>query len=46
MKFVLGVAHSNDLLYLFPNSEGPLKGVDRKVAQTVVKMWAAFAATG
>ncbi|XP_054284421.1 glutactin-like [Macrosteles quadrilineatus] len=41
-----GVAHSNDLLYLFPNTDGNLTGTDRKVAQTIVQLWTSFAADG
>ncbi|XP_046687175.1 juvenile hormone esterase-like, partial [Homalodisca vitripennis] len=41
-----GVAHSNDLLYLFPNTEGSLNSADREVAKTVVELWTSFASNG
>ncbi|XP_075211345.1 carboxylesterase 4A-like [Lycorma delicatula] len=41
-----GVAHSDDLIYLFPDSKGNLSNDEAEIAKTVVKLWTSFARTG
>ncbi|XP_039281301.1 esterase E4 isoform X2 [Nilaparvata lugens] len=41
-----GVAHSDDLIYLFPHPKGELKPHEVEVAKTVVKIWTSFAIDG
>lgn len=41
-----GVAHSNDLLYLFPTTDGPLNTADKAVARTMMELWTNFAIHG
>ncbi|RZF46069.1 hypothetical protein LSTR_LSTR004782 [Laodelphax striatellus] len=41
-----GVAHSDDLLYLFPHTKGELYPHEVEVAKTVVGLWTSFAKDG
>ncbi|BES88792.1 alpha/beta hydrolase fold [Nesidiocoris tenuis] len=41
-----GVAHSDDLVYLFPDDKGNLTLQERAMAKTMVEMWTNFAITG
>ncbi|XP_063236892.1 carboxylesterase 4A-like [Bacillus rossius redtenbacheri] len=41
-----GVAHSDDLIYLFPHDDKNLSGPELAVARTMVQLWTNFAATG
>nr|CAD7196778.1 unnamed protein product [Timema douglasi] len=41
-----GVAHSDDLIYLFPHHDKNLSDAELAVANTMVDLWTNFAATG
>jgi Carboxylesterase. len=41
--FNAGVSHSDDLIYLFPESEPDLNSQDKRIAQIMVELWTNFA---
>ncbi|XP_014249629.1 fatty acyl-CoA hydrolase precursor, medium chain-like [Cimex lectularius] len=41
-----GVAHSDDLIYLFPHKDGNLTQSEMQIAKTVVELWTNFAKNG
>lgn len=45
-RYPIGVAHSDDLVYLFWDEDKPLNDRELKVARTMVNLWTSFARHG